>query len=384
MTKIAKTPFSAKEKCFDSANQAGGREKIKSLLKLLKSISKKRFSSLGIAAVILFSLIFLLMGSELKASTFFKKEIKDQVLISEDLLRAQFQVAEEKLIKEGSYLYSANYGFLNSDNETDEGFGGQEDLNNNILVQNNAFLSPSIPINELQNISSFNRHRSGVVTYKVQSGDTPSYIAASFGISTNTVLWANNLSYWGLIKPGDELTILPVSGILHKVKKGETLAGIVKKYKGDVDKTIAFNGLPADNSIRPDQEIIIPDGKKSIYYYPRPTVQFTSYYSGPYSGKSHRFPWGQCTWYVAQKRYVPWSGNAKNWLTNAQRYGFQISSEPTPGAIMVTREGWYGHVAYVEAVSGDYVTISEMSMGHGVRHIRTLNKNSRLIRGYIN
>lgn len=367
MTKGKKTPFLATGACFDSTKRAGRKEKIRILLKLF------------LAAVILFAATQTLAFSE--------EETKDQVLISEESLKAQFQAMEETLIRKGSYVYSSGYGFLNWDNEIDEGWGGQERLTGNILIQGIAFLSPAMPLSNISSFYPFNRQRSGVITYEVQSGDTPSYIAASFGISTNTVLWANDLSYWSIIKPDQELVILPTSGILHKIKKGETLSKIVKKYKGDTEKAIAFNGLPADGSVQPDQEIIIPDGRKAVYYYSQPTVRYASYYSGPYSGKSRSFPWGQCTWYVAQKTFVPWSGHAKSWLANARRYGFQTGPEPAVGAIMATSESWYGHVAYVEAVNGDYITISEM---HGVPYwkrgkllTRTLNKNDWRIRGYI-
>jgi len=315
---------------------------------------------------------------------------KEQFLIAEEALRAQFQQVEERLLREGSYVYpyyqnfGVGVGYLA---DFDEGFGGEE-VSNSVLVQGIAFLSPSNPsLNLLNSKGIFNKRRSGIITYKVQTGDTPSYIAASFGISTNTLLWTNNLNYWSVIKPDQELVILPVSGVVHEVKKGESLAAIVKKYKGNLKETIAYNGLPANGFVEVGQKIIIPNGKKPVYYQPRVQFAYQPSYIGPYGGKSRSFPWGQCTWYVAQKRYVPWSGHAKHWLNNAKRYGFQTGSEPRPGAIMVTNESWYGHVAYVEAVNGDYVTISEM---HGIPYwkrgklrTRTLNKNDWRIRGYI-
>jgi len=375
MSETDKTSFSAKEPPISSTMEAGERRKIRILPKLLK------------AAVLLFVLSALfLFGLDFKASAFFKKETQYEVLTSEESLRAQFQAVEEDIIRKNSYVYSSNYGFLNSNsgdsnNEIIEGFGGTGNTNGNILIQDIAFLSPTNP-NGNTNSIPFAKQRGGIITYKVQSGDTLSRIATSFGISTNTILWANNLSYWGLIRPGDKLIILPTSGISHEVKNGDTLVGITKKYNSSIEKTITFNGLPADGSIKAGQKLIIVDGKKAINYS-QPRIQLASYYRGPYSGKSHNFPSGQCTWYIAQKRYIPWGGNAKDWLYNAKRYGFQTGFEPTPGSIIVTKESWYGHVAYVESVSGNYVTISEMSMGHGIRHIRTLNKNDWRIRGYI-
>ena len=67
----------------------------------------------------------------------------------------------------------------------------------------------------------------------------------------------------------------------------------------------------------------------------------------------NHFTYGYCTWYVANRRYVPWFGNAIDWWPNARPYGYAEGATPRVGAIMVTRESGYGHVAYVEAVYSD-------------------------------
>jgi surface antigen len=81
--------------------------------------------------------------------------------------------------------------------------------------------------------------------------------------------------------------------------------------------------------------------------------------AGPYP---NHFSYGYCTWYVANRRYVPWFGNAIDWWPNARPYGYSEGQVPQVGAIMVTRESGYGHVAYVESVNGDGSwTVSEMN-----------------------
>ncbi|TMC10196.1 MAG: CHAP domain-containing protein [Chloroflexi bacterium] len=76
----------------------------------------------------------------------------------------------------------------------------------------------------------------------------------------------------------------------------------------------------------------------------------------------NRFAYGYCTWYVANKRYIPWLGNAIDWWPNARAYGYAEGYTPQVGAVMVTRESGYGHVAYVEAVypNGSWL-VSEMN-----------------------
>jgi surface antigen len=75
--------------------------------------------------------------------------------------------------------------------------------------------------------------------------------------------------------------------------------------------------------------------------------------------KENHFPWGQCTWYVATKRNVPWNGNAIDWYKNAQFFGRKVGKSPVKGSIVVINSGPYGHVGYVESVSGVYFVFSE-------------------------
>lgn len=102
-----------------------------------------------------------------------------------------------------------------------------------------------------------------VIAYTVQEGDTLSFIASDFGVSINSIIWANNLKNINSIRPGDELKIPPVTGIIHRIKKGDTVAGLAKKYKADQEKIIAFNALSLDGSLQINDEIIIPDGQLS-------------------------------------------------------------------------------------------------------------------------
>jgi peptidoglycan DL-endopeptidase CwlO len=75
----------------------------------------------------------------------------------------------------------------------------------------------------------------------------------------------------------------------------------------------------------------------------------------------NHFSYGYCTWYVANRRPVPWFGDAGQWWPNARAAGYPEGQTPQVGAILVTRESAIGHVAYVESVSGNTFTISEMN-----------------------
>jgi len=253
----------------------------------------------------------------------------------------------------------------------------------------------------------------GVKMYVVAEGDTLGSIATKNKVSVNTILWANDISNADQIKPGDTIFILPVSGIQYTVKVGDTIDSIVTKYKAEKDKVIAFNDLPANGDLEVGKDIVIPDGQGQTLAAPvattSPTTQNPTTPAGVIAprqyanasggtpevssgttlsgkaGNGHGFPYGYCTWYVAQKRYVPWSGNAGTWLYHAKAGGYATGRTPKVGAIMVTTENrYYGHVAYVEKVNGDTITVSEMNyVGFAKRSTRTLSASSRAIKGFI-
>jgi surface antigen len=244
----------------------------------------------------------------------------------------------------------------------------------------------------------------GVKIYTVVNGDTVSGIAARNGITVNTILWANDLDNPDEIKPGDQIFILPVAGLSYVVKSGDTIDSIAAKYKAEKEKIISFNSLPANGELSIGDSIIIPNGQKeeaSQNASPATNTlarrQYATTGGGTATdisgfrtldgkaGSGHRFPYGWCTWYVAQKRYVPWSGNAGTWLYKAKSLGYKTGRRPQAGAMMVTTENrYYGHVALVERVNGDSITVSEMNyVGWGKVSRRTLSASSRAIKGFI-
>ncbi len=99
-----------------------------------------------------------------------------------------------------------------------------------------------------------------ISTYTVREGDTIGTIAQMFKISANTIRWANNLSS-NTLKPGQELVILPISGVRHIVKSGDTIATIAKKYGADQSDVLSYNGLLPSSKLALGDEIIIPDGE---------------------------------------------------------------------------------------------------------------------------
>lgn len=99
--------------------------------------------------------------------------------------------------------------------------------------------------------------------YVVRSGDSLGGIAKMFNVSVNTLVWANDLTRGAVLKEGQVLTILPMTGVRHTVVKGETLTSIAKRYGGDTKEILQFNDLDNENELVLGQAILIPDGEES-------------------------------------------------------------------------------------------------------------------------
>jgi len=189
------------------------------------------------------------------------------------------------------------------------------------------------------------------VYYAVRNSDTLSGIGWAFGVKIATLTYVNDLSNTDFIKPGQQLKIPPrgyeVPATLIAQKQAAALAAVEKAKAKTAAKKLAI--------------------------------------SRPAGSSRNAYPFGYCTYYVATRRAVPGSwGNGGQWLNSANRAGYSTGSSAVAGAIVVTRESFWGHVAYVESVSGNQMTVSEMNAPiFGVRTTRTISVHDGKIKGFI-
>jgi murein DD-endopeptidase MepM/ murein hydrolase activator NlpD len=162
------------------------------------------------------------------------------------------------------------------------------------------------PINA--DASLFGSKRRAVINYNILPGDTLGGIAKRFNISVNTILWANNLTAYSTIKPGQTLKILPTSGVAHQLKKGETLSAVAKLYGiTDLDNILEFNGLITASDLKIGETLIIPGGvKKSAVVATKPKTTTTSKTSGGPAAKisATKFQWPTTSYRITQ--YYGW------------------------------------------------------------------------------
>lgn len=105
-----------------------------------------------------------------------------------------------------------------------------------------------------------NQTHGEISVYVVREGDALSQIAEMFDVTTNTILWANDIKSADLIQPGDSLVILPITGVRHIVKSGDTLGKIAEKYSGEVEDIMAYNGFTS-RELTVGQTVVIPGGE---------------------------------------------------------------------------------------------------------------------------
>jgi len=205
-----------------------------------------------------------------------------------------------------------------------------------------------------------------IKTYVVQPNETIASIAQKFGISTNSILWSNNIT-GNEVSPGVKLLIPPITGIVYVVKAGDTPASLAKKFQSNTNLIIAYNDAEI-SGLHVGERIIIPNGVEpaAINY---DTINSATYGFGSQATYGYNgYDFGECTWWVAKLRAeagdpLPTDlGNAATWGIRAAEFGLPVGTTPAVGAAVVTNTVGYGHVAYVTAVhSNGTITISEMN-----------------------
>ena len=219
----------------------------------------------------------------------------------------------------------------------------------------------------------------GITDYVVKSGDTMESIAAQFGISAQTLKWANN-STSDAAQEGATLTVPRTDGVVYTVKDGDTVASLADKYKVDLERIVLYNDLASDEALVAGMRLVLPSGElpeteRPGYVAPRPVTPTYSSNSGNILSSSYgyarvfsgnRYALGNCTWYAYERRAAMgrpigslW-GNATNWAASARAAGFTVNGTPAPGAIF-QYGGGYGHVGIVDSVDGEYLYVTDMN-----------------------
>ena len=258
---------------------------------------------------------------------------------------------------------------------------------------------------------------SKLIEYEVKSWDSLDAIAKKYHISKNTIIWANNLaSNTKELKAWTKLYFPPVDWIVYKVKRGDTISSIARKYHIYTKDIITQNNIK-NSFLKVGQKIILPWAKyikeekkenKKVLIAKKPYYTKKTYVKKTYTKKSsyitrkvdsnwlyplkwhkpYSWAWWNCTWYVASYKKVDWRWNANQWLRNARKKWHATWNYAIPWAIVVLWGRWYNrrywHVAIVRKVMKNYLIVSDMNYRRLWQiTIRKIKRYWSHIRGYI-
>lgn len=217
-----------------------------------------------------------------------------------------------------------------------------------------AILTPDESALEAPNISDpslVQTKRSETIEYIVASGDILGTIAEKFDLNISSILWANDLSFYSTIKPGQKIKIPPVDGLSYKIKKGDTLEKIAKTYQSDINDIVEFNKLASLNDIVAGQEIMIPGGIKPTVYVP--TVRsIASVFTTP-TAEAPTDSGGKLLWPTNSNRITQYFGWRHSGLDIGNKVGQPIYASESG---KVTTAGWnnggYGYYIIINHGNG--------------------------------
>lgn len=138
------------------------------------------------------------------------------------------------------------------------------------VVEGKALLPETGPYGSRADIEDRPPSADEISVYIVREGDNLSQIAEMFGVTSNTIRWANDIGVKGTIQPGQTLVILPVVGVQHTIEDGDTLKSLAKKYDADLEEMMQFNGLEDGATLALGEKIMIPGGEVIA---PKPTAR---------------------------------------------------------------------------------------------------------------
>jgi len=170
------------------------------------------------------------------------------------------------------------------------------------------------------------RLRVEVLRYTVQKGDAIFGIAHKFDLEPETLLWGNYDVLNDdphLLRPGQELNILPVDGTYYQWQSGDSIEAVAHSFGVEPEQILEWpgNGIDLiDPVIEPGSWLVVPGGRRALRQWLVPTIArgqagvgaalgpggCTGDYSGGAVGTGG-FIWPTANHYISGNNY--WSGH---------------------------------------------------------------------------
>lgn len=126
------------------------------------------------------------------------------------------------------------------------------------IVGDEALESKTGPMGTEADVKGYSSSDSRIGVYTVKAGDTLDSIARANKVSKIAIIYANSdIKRSELTKAGQTLVIIPLSGFMYTVKKGETAESISKKYGISVANILEYNVMSKSAEVKPGLSIIL-------------------------------------------------------------------------------------------------------------------------------
>jgi len=246
---------------------------------------------------------------------------------------------------------------------------GQSSFNEDIMALNSdvslladqeGYLVKAMPMN---GDPTYQLNRTEEVAYTVQSGDTLSAIAYRFGISSESIMAANEMTNANYLKSGKDLSIPPRDGAYVSVKDGDTLESLIEKYAGDIALTKEINEIGDDNAIEVGDKVFIAGEEVAEKYiasikpvYVASTASTYTSYNSSDVGTSYANVDVETTYASADFVYPTEGTFTQGYHSGHYAYDIADRSQPpivavSDGLVVTAAYGWNGGY-------GNYVVIS--------------------------
>lgn len=232
------------------------------------------------------------------------------------------------------------------------------------------------------------------VEYEIQPGDSLSSIAYQYNVSIPTIMWNNNLTTRSILKLGQILKIPPTTGVMHTVKKTDTLKKIAKLYGAQVSDIIKFNHLKENGSdLAVGERIAVPNGViKTVAVISRPRLIRETISNQPIPSNSYAAPSASgFVWPTAQHLITQYYGFTHHAIDIGGAWQSPIYATKS-GTVIISQCGWnsgygcyiiidhgngihslYGHNSQLLVAAGDEVETGQtIALMGNTGHVRGL------------
>ncbi len=143
--------------------------------------------------------------------------------------------------------------------------------------QKTVAINPLVPNQEIKDFIQEAKKRT---PYKIKNGDNLWTIAKKYNVSLDAIISLNKIKTPHQLQPGNIINIPNISGVYYEVKKGDSLSRLSKKYNVTYEEIKKYNALGSFLNV--GEELLLPQAKLTTF---ERNLIFGKLFNKPVSGK---------------------------------------------------------------------------------------------------